>query len=342
MKNRQWRLANQPIGMVRSADFTLVEHEVPPLEEGQLLAQVHLWALDPAMMGRVTGQDPKLVDLRVGDLMRGEGYAVVVESRSERFPVGTALIGVTGWQEYVVYGSEDRGSELGALGPVGEGLDPASALALFGASSLAAYFGLFRVGGAREGEIVLVSAAAGASGSVAAQLAKHVVGCHTLGVAGGRDKCGWLEHTARVDRALDYKAADLRPQLDAALAGRSIDVYLDYVGGATLDAALLRLGHRGRVVLLGAMSRTHEARPSPGPVNYTQLICRGGRMEGLAVADFAPQFEEARRSLHRWHQAGKVRVEVDVAMGLEEAPRAYLRLFDGSNRGKQLVRVIDG
>jgi NADPH-dependent curcumin reductase len=204
-------------------------------------------------------------------------------------------------------------------------------------NGVTAYFGLLDVGRARAGETVVVSGAAGATGSIAGQIAK-VIGCRVIGIAGGAEKCRWVREVAGFDAVIDYKAERVGARL-RELCPAGIDVYFDNVGGEILDAALARLALRGRVVLCGAIAGYDTASPLPGPRNYVNLIVQRGRMEGFIVLDYFDRAQEAVTALAGWMAEGRLKDQVDVMDGLENAPAALRRLFDGSNRGKQLVRV---
>ncbi len=208
---------------------------------------------------------------------------------------------------------------------------------MLGITGLTAYFGLLDLGKPRAGETVVVSGAAGATGSVAGQLAK-IQGCRVIGIAGGGAKCAWLVDEARFDAAIDYKREDVATRL-AALAPSGIHVYFDNVGGAILEAAIGNLAERARVVLCGGISAYNLAEPPPGPRNLMNLVIRRARMEGFIVIDFAARFPEATRELAKWVAEGRIAHRVDVQKGFENAPRAFQRLFRGENLGKQLLQL---
>jgi NADPH-dependent curcumin reductase CurA len=184
---------------------------------------------------------------------------------------------------------------------------------------------------------VVVSAAAGATGSVAGQIAR-LQGCRTVGIAGGPEKCCWLLDEARFDAAIDYRREDVAARL-AELCPRGVDVYFDNVGGETLDAALARLAFGGRVVVCGAIADYNRSELAPGPRHYLNLLLQRGRMEGFLVLDYLDRAGEAVAELRRWLEAGEIKVRVDIQEGLESAPRTLRRLFTGANLGKQLLRI---
>ena len=205
---------------------------------------------------------------------------------------------------------------------------------------MTAYFGTLSVGSVKAGETFVVSGAAGATGSVAGMIAK-VKGCRVIGIAGGRDKCEWLTKEAGFDAAIDYKNEKVGEALTKHCPG-GIDVYFDNVGGEILDQALARIRDGARIVLCGAISRYNEAgMTGPGPRNYMNLILHSARMEGFLVFQFLKHFPEAIGELSAWYSQGKVKNQIDLQHGLENAPKTIIRLFTGANFGKQLLKVAD-
>ena len=336
MRNRQWRLASHPKGMVREADFKLHEDRLPEPSDGEFVVKVDYLAFDPAMRAWITGVDTYVSGIKVGDLMRGMGVGHVIASRNAAFPEGALVSGFFGWQEYALC-SGGSPEDPRVLPP---GTPPTMPLSVLGVTGLTAYFGMLDVGEPKAGANVLVSGAAGATGSVASQIAKHVVGCRTVGIAGGDEKCRWLIERARLDAAIDYRAEDVYARI-RDLFPQGIDVFFDNVGGEILRAALANLAIKGRIVLCGGISSYNDAAPGPGLPNYLELVVRRGRMEGFIVLDYASRFGEATTKLLEWVEGGKIAHREDIQEGFENAPQTFLRLFDGSNKGKQLLRISD-
>jgi NADPH-dependent curcumin reductase CurA len=332
--NRQWRLARRPKGLVQEADFAWVEEPVPPLGEGQILVRNLYLSMDPTQRGWMS-RDTYIPAIAIGDVVRSFGVGQVVESRHGAFRAGDLVEGGVGWQDYLL---TDGGGPL-PLSKLPPDTDIPLAMGVLGLNGVTAYFGLIEVGRPRSGETVVVSGAAGATGSVAGQIAK-VRGCRVVGIAGGPDKCAWLTSLAGFDAAIDYKRERVDRRLRELCPG-GIDVFFDNVGGEILDAALARLAPQGRVVLCGAISAYNEKVPPPGPRNYLSLISRRGRMEGFIVLDYRERRGEAVAELSRWVRDGKLKHQEDVQEGLENAPRTLLRVFEGKNRGKQLLKIVD-
>jgi NADPH-dependent curcumin reductase len=240
------------------------------------------------------------------------------------------------WQDYVV--TDGRG--FGGVQKVPPGTPPHLALSLFGVNGLTAYFGMIEIGKIKAGETIVVSGAAGATGSVAGQVAK-IKGCHVVGTAGCRDKCDWLVDEAHFDAAIDYKSEHVGARL-SELCPNGIDVFFDNVGGEVLNEVLARINVHARIVLCGSISKSDAGTPQPGPANYSNLVARRARMEGFTGLDYPARVPEAFEALGRWQRDGSLVHKEDVMAGLENAPRALLRLFSGENFGKQLVKVADG
>jgi NADPH-dependent curcumin reductase len=212
-------------------------------------------------------------------------------------------------------------------------------MSALGPTGMTAYFGLIDLGRPVAGETVVVSGAAGATGSVVGQIAK-IKGCRAIGVAGGPEKCRWLIDEAGFDAAIDYRSENVPARLKE-VCPKGIDSFFDNVGGDVLDAALARLAMGGRVVLCGGIANYNATEPPPGPKNYLNLVVRRGRMEGFLVLDYMSRAGEAIGALAGWVQAGKIKNKVDVQHGLENAPATLRRLFDGRNDGKQLLRIAE-
>lgn len=333
--NRQWRLAARPSGPVDERLFRWSEEPVPTLTTGgQLLLRNLYLSVDPTQRGWMA-QDTYLPAVRIGDVMRSLAVARVEASTHPGFARGDLAQGLFGWQDYALVDA----TVPGAVTKLPPGMPITRALSTLGLNGLTAYFGLLDVGRLVEGETVVVSAAAGATGSIAGQIAR-IKRCRVIGIAGGAEKCAWLMQEAGFTAAIDYKSQDVRARL-RELCPKGIDVYFDNVGGQILDAVLATLAFRGRVVLCGTMAGYDGTQPSCTFKNYPTLILQRGRMEGFVIIDYVARFGEAVKDLGAWIAAGQIKDQVDIYEGLENAPRALRRLFSGENRGKQLLKVAD-
>jgi NADPH-dependent curcumin reductase CurA len=319
--------------MVGPEDFTWHQGEVPEVPEGGVLVRNLMLSFDPTQRGWMEDTPSYLPPVAIGEVMRASGVGRVVTSRTPELAPGDLVQGLVGWQDYTV---AQPGGPL-ALSKLPEGMAPRVALSVLGITGITAYFGLLELGEPLAGDTVVVSAAAGATGSVAAQIAK-IRGCRVIGIAGGEAKCRWLLDEAKLDAAIDYKSEDVHARL-RELCPMSIDVYFDNVGGPTLEAVLHEIGQRARIVLCGGISGYNDPEPAPGPRNLMNLVVRRGRMEGFIVIDYAARFGEAITALSQWLHQGRIAHMEDVQHGLENAPATLRRLFEGKNLGKQLLEI---
>jgi len=329
--NRRWTLAARPHGMVKESDFAFSETPVPQPGDGQVLLRVLYLSFDPTQRGWIEDRPSYLPPVQIGEVMRASAVGEVMESKHTGFAKGDLVQGLFGWQDYAVV----PGAMLGAKIPAG--VPPTWTLGVLGITGITAYFGMLDLGKPKAGETVVVSGAAGATGSVAGQVAK-LQGARVVGIAGGPSKCAWLTKEAHFDAAIDYKHDDVAARL-RELCPKGVDVYFDNVGGEILDAVLGQIAQRARVVLCGGISGYNEATPPPGPRNLMNLVIQRGRMEGFIVIDYAARFGEAIAKLSEWVQSGAIVHQEDVQRGLEHAPRTLLRLFTGANTGKQLLQL---
>ena len=328
--NRQILLAKRPHGLVSDDCYEHVEREVPELEEGQALVRTLCLSLDPTIRGWMNDMDSYMPPIAIGEPVRAGGVGEVVESRARGLAVGDRVFGLLGWQDYNVIAA-------GTVQPVAEGVSSEDALGVFGTTGMTAYFGMLDLGKPAAGETVLVSGAAGATGSVAGQIAR-LQGARVVGIAGGPEKCRHVVEALRFDACIDYRENRVAEGI-AEHCPDGVDVYFDNVGGPILEAALDHIRERARVVLCGAISAYNLEDPPPGPRNLMNLVIRRGRMEGFIVLDYLPRFPEAIEALGRWVQAGEIVHRNDVVDGLENVTDAFQRLFTGGNTGKLLVRV---
>ena len=326
--NQRITLAQRPVGMPDESTFVTDEIPVPPLGDGQALVEVSWLSIDPTIRGWMA-YDTYLPAIEIGAPIRSGGIGTVIESRNERYPVGARVLGMLDWQRYAV---RERGLRI-----LPDGVPPEAALSVFGTTGLTAYFGLLDVGRPNEGETVLVSGAAGATGSIVGQIAR-IKGCRVVGIAGSDEKCAWLTDDLGFDAAINYKTEHVRRAIRAACPD-GVDVFFDNVGGDVLQAAISNLAIRGRVVLCGAISEYNDTAPSPGPNNLAMLISKRARMEGFLIFDYADRYGEATADLAEWVTAGRIQYSTDVIDGLEQAPMALNRLFTGANTGKVMVRL---
>lgn len=287
-------------------------------------------SIDPTIRGWME-RDTYLPAIELGAVIRSAGAGVVVASKNPRFSPGDTVFSVVGWQQYAVFDDRDKPTVIP------KGIPLVDALSVFGVTGMTAYFGLMEIGKPSPGETVVVSGAAGATGSIVGQLAKDK-GCRVVGLAGSASKCDWLTKDLGFDVAINYKTENVPKRLSETCP-KGVDIFFDNVGGHILNDVLGRLALRGRVVLCGAISQYEDLDNAYGPPNYMNLISKRGRMEGFIILDYIDRFMEGAMALGSLLAARKLKHKTTVVEGLESAPTALARLFSGDHDGKLLVRV---
>jgi NADPH-dependent curcumin reductase CurA len=331
--NRRLVLAERPTGMVDESTVRVEETEVPAPQEGEALVKVRYISIDPTIRTWMDDAPGYLPPIAIDEVIRSGGVGEVLASRSEAYKEGDMLFGMTGWQDYVIADSGERSMQ--ALPP---GLPPTTALGVFGITGMTAYFGMTDVGRVKEGDVVVVSGAAGATGSTAGQIAKLKGAAKVVGIAGGPAKCSWIGEELGFDETIDYKSEDVAARLRETCP-EGIDLYFDNVGGEILNACLGQLALRGRVVLCGAISGYNSREAAKGPVNYINLLIRRGRMEGFIILDYFDRFPQAQAEMAGWLAEGAIKAAEHLVEGLQNAPEALNLLFTGGNTGKVIVKV---
>jgi NADPH-dependent curcumin reductase CurA len=333
--NQRFLLVRRPDGTPAAEDFRLDPQPLPELAEGQFLIRNHYASLDPAIRGWLDDRPSYMPPIALGDPVRASTIGIVADSRNADFAVGQWVMGLNGIEEYSV------GSAGGFTQPIDPAAVPAvtNYLSLFGAVGLTAYFGFIDVCEPKAGDTVLVSGAAGAVGSLVGQIAK-IKGCRAIGIAGGATKCARLTERYGFDAAIDYRGKDVAA-LDAAIraaAPDGVDIIFENVGGDILDAGLLNLRHGARVGLCGLISEYN----APAPVgirNLWRLIVNRASIRGLLVADYVPRFAEGAAAMGQWLREGRLVFDEHIDEGIENALPAFMRLFDGSNDGKMILKL---
>ena len=329
--NHQFRLARRPVGMPKLTDWDYTEEPVGEPGDGEFLVKVLDISLDPAMRGWMNEGRSYVPPVGLGEVMRAGGIGRVVASQHPRYEVGDHVSGIFGVQEYAISNGQ-------AAYPVDITVAPPPVhLGALGMPGFTAYFGLLDVGKATEGDTVVVSAAAGAVGSLVGQIAK-IKGCRVVGIAGGSAKCAYIVEELGFDAAIDYKSDDVHQALREKCPER-INVYFDNVGGDILNAALTRLARGARIVICGAVSQYNNTGPMKGPSNYMALLVDRATMTGFVVFDFVKRYAEAAREMGGWLREGRLKSREDIVQGLENFPEALLKLFAGENTGKLVLEV---
>ncbi|MBW4507602.1 MAG: NADP-dependent oxidoreductase [Scytonematopsis contorta HA4267-MV1] len=332
--NRQWRLAERPVGMIAPSNFKWSQEPLPTLEEGQILVRNIYLSLDPTNRGWLGEGENYLPPVDTGEVMRGFGVGVVEQSRNVNFPEGTLVEGFLGWQDYALL----DGTNLHKL-PSNPSMPLTAYLGLLGFIGMTAYFGLLHIGKPKVGETLVVSGAAGAVGSLVGQIGK-IMGCRVVGIAGSEEKCRWLKEELGFDAAINYKTESVLESLQQHCPS-GIDVYFENVGGEILDAVLKLINLKARIVLCGLISQYNATQPVPGPYNFINIITKRAKVEGFIVLDYFNRTQEALSNLSEWYAQGKIKYRVDVIDGLENAPRTINKLFNGTNQGKLIIKISD-
>ena len=330
-QTRQWLLNGHPRGRpIEADDLKLVSADLPAPGPGQMLLKTLYLGFDPAQKGWMENVADYVAPMHIGDVMRGSAILEVVDSEGGKFPTGTLVAGTSIWSEHVLHDGEG----LSVCEPA---LPPTAMLSILGVVGMTAWCGLFKVGEPVPGDTVLVSGAAGATGSIVGQLAK-IAGCTVIGIAGGSDKCAWLVDKAGYDHAIDYKAEDIRARLKE-LAPGGVNVIFDNVGGKILNDMLGQIATGARVVICGGISRYETGTLPAGPENYFNLVFRRARMQGFIVIDWASEFPAIRKRMAAMVADGRLTYREDIQQGFENAPETLQRLFSGANRGKQMLKL---
>jgi NADPH-dependent curcumin reductase len=332
-RNRRLVLAERPTGNVEESTVRLEEVDVPEPGSGQALVRTRYVSIDPTIRTWMDDVQGYLPPIGIDEVVRSAGVGEVVTSNSDQYKVGELVFGMPGWQDYAL---ADAGS--GTMRPLPPGVDPTAALSVFGSTGMTAYFGLLDVGKLKEGDTVVVSGAAGATGSTVGQIARIKGAARVVGIAGTDEKCRWLVEELGFDAAINYRSDDVAGRLRQACP-EGIDLFFDNVGGDLLDICLGQLALRGRVVLCGAIASYNARQSIVGPKNYRNLIPKRGRMEGFIILDYLDRFTEGQAEMGAWVAEGKVKFAVHLVEGLENAPNALNLLFTGGNTGKVIVRV---
>lgn len=332
-RNRRFLLRERPAGRIGPDTFELSEQAVPEIGDGEALVRVDWISLDPTNRMWINETPSYLPPVGIGEVMRAAGLGVVIASNNPNYSVGQTVQGLTGWQEYVVV------SDTMPLFPVdvADGVSPSAYLGALGMTGLTAWIGIRDIGKPQPGETVVVSAAAGAVGSVAGQLAK-ASGARVVGIAGGPEKCALLTDQLGFDAAVDYRADDWARQL-AAATPNGIDVDFENVGGDIMDAIFARVNVGARIALCGLISGYNETNPPPGPRAFGNLLIQRATLKGFIVLDHFLRAPEANTEISELIGAGKLTPLETVVEGFEQLPSAINMLFDGKNVGKLVVKI---
>jgi NADPH-dependent curcumin reductase CurA len=335
-ENKIWVLRKRPVGEVSDGDLELISEEMAALADGHVRVRTIYLSLDPTNRIWMSDMDAYLPPVELNTPMRGGSIGIVEESAFDGVPVGSLVnTGLASWALY-----NDLAGEAVNVLPVIPGLPLTAFMGPLGATGMTAYFGLMDIGDPKPGETLVVSAAAGAVGSMVGQIGK-IMGCRVVGIAGSDEKCRWLTETAGFDAAINYKREDVGEALDRHCPD-GIDINFENVGGEIMEAVIARLNDFSRMPLCGLIS-TYNAAPSAstGPHNFDNLLMRRTKVQGFIIIDFLDRFAEGAAAMGGWLMEGKLHYETDIVDGFENAPGALHRLFVGANLGKLVVKVSE-
>jgi NADPH-dependent curcumin reductase CurA len=329
-KNRQFVLSEIPKGKLGHEHFVLQERDVPKPGEGEVLVRVRYISIDAANRAWMQGTTYRPA-VKAGDIMAGYVLGEVVESRDPKLKQGDLVFGDCGWQEYAVRAAKEL-NKLPALEPV------THLLSIYGITGLTAYFGLTEIGAPKPEETLVISAAAGAVGSVAGQIGK-IKGCRVVGIAGSDEKGSWLKDELGFDATINYKNESVHEALRKTCP-KGIDIYFDNVGGDILEAALFQTNTYGRIICCGTVSGYDGELSAKGPSGIPGLlVIKRITMRGFIIMDFLKDYGQAVKELAEWVAAGRIKVREDIVEGLENTPQALIGLLHGENLGKRMVKV---
>ena len=333
MINKKFLLAGRPIGrLISDDDFEYKEEELKEIEEKEVLLENLVIEFQPAQKGWMENISNYVAPLEIGDVMRCSGIARVLESKSKKFKKGEIVTGQTCWQTHAILKEEE-------LEHIEDESMATKYLGALGGTGLTAYFGVTKISKPKPGDTVVVTGAAGGVGSIAGQIFK-ISGCNVIGIAGGKEKCEMLVNEFGFDGAIDYKSEDINKAL-SKLCPNGADVLYDNVGGRILNDCLAHIAMNARIAICGIISRHKTDNSNFGPENYANLIFKRATMEGFIVIDFMSEADVARKKLKQWIQEGKINCKEDIQEGFENVPNTLKRLFEGKNKGKQLLRIAD-
>ncbi|WLR53344.1 NADP-dependent oxidoreductase [Bacillus tianshenii] len=333
--NKQIKLAKRPEDMPSLEHFDFVEGTIPTPTNNEVLVRTLYLSVDPYMRGRMSSSKSYVQPFQLNETITGGVIAEVVESKSDHFQQGDVVVGMLGWQEYSLASEKEIRKIDAELAPM------TAYLGILGMPGITAYFGLLDIGQPKEGETVVVSAAAGAVGSVVGQIAK-IKGAHVVGIAGADEKINYIKNELGFDEGINYKKTDNLQEALKQACPNGIDVYYENVGGEISDAVFTQLNDFSRIPVCGAISAYNlPAGEDIGPRIQTTLIKTRALMKGFIVGDYMDRWPEATKDLAQWLQQGKLKYEETISEGFEKIPEAFLGLFKGENMGKQLVKVAE-
>ena len=324
-------MAARPKGYPRNEDFLVIESEIPKVKEGELLVKIDWLSLDPYMRGRMNDVKSYAPSVEVGEVMVGGAVGTIIESRTSLFSTGEIVEGSFGWQSYALSNGLGLRKINPELGPI------QSSIGVLGMPGLTAYFGLLDVCQPIAGDTVVVSAASGAVGQIAGQIAK-IMGCRVIGTAGTNEKVQFIVDELGFDVGINYKTENVGASLNSACTD-GIDIYFDNVGGFVTDEVIKRINTGARIAICGQVSQYNLEEPELGPRNLFHLTKSQAKMEGFLVFAYEARYDEALHRLSKWINQDKLKYKEDIVVGIKNAPQTFIGMLNGENLGKTLIKV---
>lgn len=335
LKNCQIYLQARPDGMPCQSDFGIRQVAIPEPVDGEILVRIEYLSVDPYMRGLLKGGIYNSIKpIGIGDLLYGGAVGTVVKSQSKMIQEGDIVEGYLGWQEWAVASAESVRRVDPTVAPI------STALGVLGMPGMTAYFGMLEAAMPKSGETLVVSAAAGAVGSVAAQMGR-ILGCHVVGIAGSEAKVAYMLEDMRLHAAINYKTV---PDLQSAISNacpKRIDIYFDNVGGNTFNATTNWMNYGFRYIVCGQIAEYNDSLIDNGPRNLKNFEVYRARLQGFGVREYRHRYDEGIAKISQWIKSGELVYREDIVDGLEKAPEAFIGMLEGRNNGKQLVRVAD-
>jgi NADPH-dependent curcumin reductase CurA len=332
--NKSIELAERPSGEPTEDTFRFKDIDVPEAGDGEVLLKSLFISVDPYMRGRMRDVESYVEPFKLDEPITGGVVAEVMESQHSSFNEGDIVQGQMAWKKFQTHNGENLQQVNPDLAPI------STSLSTLGMTGLTAYFGLLDIGEPKEGETVVISGAAGAVGSVVAQIAK-IKGCRVVGTAGSDEKIEYLENDLNVDKGINYKTTDDMQEALHEASPKGVDVYFDNVGGELSDGVMKLINKGARIVLCGQIALYNKEKQPVGPRIQPLLLTKSALMQGFIVSDHADRFKEGVKQLAEWYSAGKLQHKETVSNGFDSIPSAFIGLFSGDNIGKQLVRVAE-
>ncbi|MCM3111728.1 NADP-dependent oxidoreductase [Lederbergia lenta] len=334
MNNKQIILAKRPEGMPDSDTFSFIDKEIPSIDNGEVLIHTLYVSVDPYMRGRMADVKSYVPPFPVGEVLEGGVIGEINESKSPHFKKGDFVLGSLGWELYSVANEKAVRKIDPSVAPI------TTYLGVLGMTGLTAYFGLLDIGKPQAGETVVVSGAAGAVGSIVGQIAK-IQGARVVGIAGTDEKVQLLKEKLGFDEVINYKTEKNIEKAIETACPNGVDVYFDNVGGDISDAVMQHLNNFARIPVCGAISSYNKTEADIGPRVQSKLVKTRSLMKGFLVGDYSNQVTEAAEQLGKWLSEGKLQYEETIIEGFENIPEAFIGLFEGTNKGKLLVKVAE-